>query len=280
MSSITQKICKVRGCEIIATRRRWCSLHYRRWIRHGDSYEVTKDMSKNKVCKVDGCTIKYKGLGYCTKHYQRFKKYGDPIYPARVLINHSDACLVNKCNKPFYSMGYCQNHYYKYNKYGNPLAGTIQSSHIKHGLSKNCAEYRAWQGMKARCFNSAKKAYKDYGGRGITVCLGWKDNFIYFYDQLGIRQSKDYSLDRINNDGNYSCGKCDECIDNGWPMNCRWATRNEQAKNQRIRKDNKSGIRNLSQTSDGKWVIHISRRYSTFTDAKNVLDDIMLLLDI
>jgi hypothetical protein len=84
--------------------------------------------------------------------------------------------------------------------------------------------YLAWQGMRSRCFKRYNKSYKYYGGRGITVCDEWNNSFQAFYDyvsQLPHFGEKGYSLDRIDNDGNYE------------PNNVRWATQKEQCNNRR-----------------------------------------------
>ncbi len=102
----------------------------------------------------------------------------------------------------------------------------------KHGKIKT-PEYRAWFQMKDRCFNRNNKRYLDWGGRGICVCTRWKNSFIHFLTDLGERPSNEYSLDRIDNDKNYSCGQCNECVSNGWVLNCKWSTRSEQGNNRR-----------------------------------------------
>lgn len=58
-----------------------------------------------------------------------------------------------------------------------------------------------------------------------------KQDFAIFYRILGKRPSPSHSVDRENNDGNYSCGECPECIEKGWPFNVRWATQKEQMAN-------------------------------------------------
>jgi hypothetical protein len=80
--------------------------------------------------------------------------------------------------------------------------------------------YNNWQAMLERCRNPKKESWAHYGGRGIKVCDRWQD-FGKFIEDMGERPSPEYSLERINNDGNYE------------PKNCRWATWTEQARNQR-----------------------------------------------
>lgn len=110
---------------------------------------------------------------------------------------------------------------------------SIQQRNFVHGFfldsKRKQHAYVVWTGMKQRCFNQNSKDYKHYGGRGIAVCDEWKDNFQAFYDhvsQLPHFGEEGYSLDRINNDGNYK------------PGNVRWATAKEQMNNRRnVRKE-------------------------------------------
>lgn len=101
-----------------------------------------------------------------------------------------------------------------------------------HGM-QDSSEYGIWKGMKDRCYSERSRGYKDYGGRGIVVCSGWKSSFNSFFTDVGARPSLDHSIDRRDGNLNYSCGHCEECVANGWPANCRWATRAEQRRNAR-----------------------------------------------
>lgn len=113
----------------------------------------------------------------------------------------------------------------------------------KHGLSET-PEYYIWRGMRDRCMNPNLAAYKNYGGRGITVCKRWNESFEHFIADMGDRPSNKHSIDRIDNDGNYK------------PENCRWATRTEQNRNKRLRTSNTSGISGV-WLSNGKYQAYI-----------------------
>lgn len=93
-------------------------------------------------------------------------------------------------------------------------------NHIKHGKSRSRV-YNIWQNIKNRTLNPNSTQWKWYGGRGITVCKKWQSSFEQFYSDMGDPPSKNHSIDRINNNGNYT------------KRNCRWSTQKEQCNNRR-----------------------------------------------
>ena len=161
--------------------------------------EVEKDMTPN--------LIKDLGTRYPNKRSTRPRRYG--LY----------VCAY--CGKEFESM--IQNVKESKTKSCGCLRGDI------HGLTSH-KFYNTWKHMVGRCTNPKIKAYKDYGGRGITVCDEWLDirNFVDWAEETS-PNIEGLSLDRIDNDKGYS------------PENCRWADKTTQQLNQRIMKNNKSG---------------------------------------
>jgi len=119
--------------------------------------------------------------------------------------------------------------------YGNSLRQELTKScgclsieitvkrNFKHGHSKReqySKTYRVWDHVLQRCNNPNCKAYKDYGGRGITVCKRWM-KFENFLEDMGEYPRKGYSIERTNNNLGY------------YKKNCKWATRKEQSRNRR-----------------------------------------------
>lgn len=108
----------------------------------------------------------------------------------------------------------------------------LQSFKHGHGKTgKTSPEYRSWDHAIQRCSNPKwNKSWHRYGGRGIQTCEGFR-NFSTFLSIVGLKPTPKHSIDRVNNNGNYSCGACAQCLTENWPMNLRWATALEQAAN-------------------------------------------------
>lgn len=100
-----------------------------------------------------------------------------------------------------------------------------------HGMG-GTAIYNIWFGIISRCRDPHDKNYHDKGIRPCEFIAADPRNFLA---TIGERPKCDkrrhFSVDRIDNLGNYSCGKCPECVAHGWPMNIRWATQKEQMRN-------------------------------------------------
>jgi len=117
-----------------------------------------------------------------------------------------------------------------------------------HGMSGTYI-YKLWKQIKNRCYNEKTPCYKNYGGRGISVCERWLNSFEDFYTDIGERPSPAYSLDRADNNGDYT------------QENCRWATMGTQCNNRRS---------NIIITHDGKslnikqWSEYACVSYRTF----------------
>lgn len=126
---------------------------------------------------------------------------------------------------------------------------TMQKLLTVHGHNRRgqrSGEYESWRGMIERCTNPNHQAYKDYGGRGIVVCERWR-NFENFLADMGSKPSKEYSIERIDVNGNYELS------------NCKWTTKTEQSRNKRTPKNNASGVDGVSWYKPySKWAAYIT----------------------
>jgi hypothetical protein len=139
-----------------------------------------------------------------------------------------------------------------------------------HGLS-HIREYYAFRNMHRRCTDSKAERFPHYGGRGVRVCKGLT-TIQQFLGVLGLRPTPKHSIDRPDNDGHYSCGRCVECFQQGWPLNVRWATDQEQRDNkQRSHYIEIDGVRRTIT----QWIrINGLERTSVFHRIKNGWDEI------
>lgn len=103
----------------------------------------------------------------------------------------------------------------------------ISKRNYKHGLTCRGQKierlYNIWNGMKCRCFDTNDPGYRNYGGRGITVCDEWTNDYIAFREwALNNGYSDELTIDRIDNNKGY------------FPDNCQWATVQTQSNNTRV----------------------------------------------
>ncbi len=178
-----------------------------------------------KRCRFKKCKKKYYGRGYCKMHWLRWRKWGD----ASIVKHHFKTpelikaklkrCSVCRKTKPYAEFNKNKS---TIDKYQDNCRDCIKKNNLRIKKRFN-GLYATWQSMKKRCSNPKCKAYKYYGGRGITVCKIWRDSFQTFFNWAKDKHKRGLEIDRINNDGNYE------------PSNCRFVTRLENMKNSSLR---------------------------------------------
>lgn len=165
-------------------------------------------------------------------------------------------CSVASCEKKHLATGLCTTHYLRRYKNGN-----LEPRVEWHGLA-GTPEQNSWQKIKQRCLNSRNAAYRDYGGRGIRVCERWRRSLSAFYQDMGAKPGRQYSVNRINNEAHYSCGRCEQCARNSWTANCEWATQDVQNNNYRRNVFIKIGGRVQTLT---EWCRELGLSYGTIS---------------
>lgn len=120
---------------------------------------------------------------------------------------------------------------------------------IKQNMSSHPL-YHTWENMRQRCNNPKHTAYKWYGGRGIKICEQWSD-FAAFLKDVGNKPTPKHTLDRVDNNGNYE------------PSNVKWSTQQEQLRNQKLRKSNKTGVKGVFYNKKvGNYQVFIRNNYA------------------
>ncbi len=130
--------------------------------------------------------------------------------------------------------------YSKYYRDYNQLPRKLHSfKWVDHPL------YNTWHRMKSRCYNVDDIGYINYGGRGIQVTKKWLFDFERFIYDMGEKPSLDYSIERMDNNGDYK------------PSNCKWGTRTEQNQNKRVYKTSKTGYGGICFTDLGYFQVRV-----------------------
>ncbi len=139
-----------------------------------------------------------------------------------------------------------------------------------HGMKKH-RFYDTYRNMMKRCYTKSNPAYKHYGERGISVCEEWQDiiKFVAWADSTYI---EGYTLDRIDNAGNYE------------PSNCRWVDATTQAINQRMMKNNTTGYVGVYVARDNRWESRLTfnkvdiflGRFNTIEEAAQARDNYII----
>jgi len=142
--------------------------------------------------------------------------------------------------------------------------GCLRRKPETHGLTKH-PYYKKWVAMRLRCTSPKAPSYKDYGARGISVCKQWLDDptaYITYVGKLVNAGVDGYSIDRIDNDGNYE------------PGNVKWSTKSEQMTNTRRKAAKLSGEPHITwYAKTDKWRVRLDgKQIGSFTDLPDAVE--------
>jgi hypothetical protein len=179
-------------------------------------------MASQKLCNVSGCDKRVFAVGMCGAHYAKFRtNSGTGYIPEKI-------CSIPSCDRPHYGRGLCRAHWKRLNRYGDPLiGGSLRHISIKDVQRPPASGrtlhplYSTWLRMNQRCYDVEDIGYCRYGARGIQVCKRWRDDFWAFVADMGPKPTPGYTVDRRNNNGDYT------------PDNCHWIPRARQQRNKR-----------------------------------------------
>jgi len=213
-----EKRCSVNGCNKKYLCKWLCTLHYQRLVSKWSVWQVESLFTNNTICNVNLCERKAEKKWYCTMHYQRVKNKWFEWEPFSMFEYH-DVCIVPWCNiSTNLKRWYCNTHYLRNKKYWD-----VNYTKVKRWENRmNNPLYSVYKWMRERCKINWRNIYEWYRWRWIKVCKRWLwiNWFTNFLEDMWPRPEW-YSIDRINNDWDYS------------PENCRRATVHEQSNNKR-----------------------------------------------
>lgn len=130
-----------------------------------------------------------------------------------------------------------------------------------HGFA-HAPEYINWQSMMSRCFNPMSPGFADYGRSGIVPCEFIRASPLNLVLLIGRKPTPKHEIDRISNYAGYHCGSCADCLERGWKLNVRWATRKEQIRNRKC-----AALFTISGETKcaSAWAEQLGLRYHQFT---------------
>src|ERR1700682_2508965 len=157
-------------------------------------------------------------------------------------------CSVHGCGRRHLAKGLCGAHYFRMREWGSLDENIpLKKRRAQHAGLRQHPLYDVWNDMIRRCTMPHRNSYEQYGGRGITVCERWM-SFENFIVDMGSRPTLTHTLDRRDSDGNYE------------PLNCRWATPQEQGNN--VRRNRRLTFDNQTLTV-AEWAEKIGINSST-----------------